>query len=266
MLRARPENGPKKAAQEAEAALAGVPQKADDLSKSFDLMTAKGEKVSEAIAKIGKDFDLSTVPGIRNAATVLDGLAVAGKISADQFSKTWADTLKGVDLKDFEARARQAFEGSNEGILRLKGVLDVVLHESILRSGLDFDVISGGMGKASQSAIHDTEAIIASLDRLKVMGVDTAQALTASIGKGIQTADSQKALDLVRQQIESVRKALGDKIADGLLEQTKSKSNELADALDKAKPGINSVAEAMKALGITSDQAFKDAATKGRRL
>lgn len=260
MLRARPENGPKKAAQEATEALAGTSRKADDLRAAFDQMTGKGDKASEAIAKIGKDFDLSNAPGIRDAATVLDGLAVAGRITAEQFSKTWTDALKEVDLKDFENRARQAFDGSNEGALRLKGVLDVALRESIRRSGLDFEVISGGMGKASQSAIHDTEAIIGSLDALKAKGVDTAPALTASLGKGIQTADSQKAIEAVKAQIEGVPKALGDKVADGLLDQAKQKADQLKAALDKAKPGVDSVAEAMNNLGIVSDKSLSDTA------
>ncbi len=72
------------------------------------------------------------------------------------------------------------------------------------------------MGKAAQSAINDTEAIIAGLEKLKAQGVDTGQALTASLGKGISTADSVKALEAVRAQIESLRKVLGEKITDDL--------------------------------------------------
>jgi tape measure domain-containing protein len=260
MLRSRPENGPKKAAQEVTAALAGVPQKADDMRKSFDMMIEKGDSAAEAIGKIGKDFNLSTTPGIRDAATVLDGLVVDGKITADQFNKAWTDALKGVDLKDFELRARQAFDGSYEGALRLKSLLDVPLREAIIRAGLDFDVISGGMGKASQSAINDTDAVIKGLESLKAKGVDTGLALTASIGKGINTADSQKAIEAIRLQIEGVRQVLGDKVADGLLDQAAQKADQLKAALDKAKPGVDSVAEAMKNLGIVSDKSLTDTA------
>jgi ElaB/YqjD/DUF883 family membrane-anchored ribosome-binding protein len=96
------------------------------------------------------------------------------------------------------------------------------------------------------------------------MGVDTAQALTASLGKSIDTADSQKALDAIRLQIEEVRKNLGDKVADGLLDQATQKANDLTDALDKATPGINSVREAMKELGITSDETLTNTANKSK--
>lgn len=242
-----------------------------DLSKSastsiaeFDKQTKAGTSAADAIAKIGKDFDLSTIPGIRDATAVLDKLAADGKLSASEFAGAWANALKGADLAVFETQARAAFAGTAREAERLSQVLDATLRESIKRTGLDFDVISGGMGKASRSAINDTEAMIAGLDRLKAMGVDTAQALTASIGKGIDTADTQKAIDQVRLQIESVRKVLGDKVTDGLLDQAAQKATALKDALDKATPGINSVAEAMKALGVTSDATLNDVATKSK--
>jgi hypothetical protein len=43
---------------------------------------------------------------------------------------------------------------------------------------------------------------------------------------------------------------LGDKIADGFLEQAKLKAGELKDTLDRALPGINSIREAYKQLGL----------------
>ena len=230
----------------------------------FDKLTKAGESSASAVAKIGKDFDLSTVPGIVNATTVLDKLTADGKISATAFQQAWSDALKGADLAVFETNARVAFAGTAREAERLGQVLDATLRESIKRTGLDFDVISGGMSKASVSAINDTEAMIQGLDRLQAMGVDTAQVLSASIGKGINTADSQRAIEAVRSQIEAMRQQLGDKIADGLLDQAKQKADALKGALDAALPGINSVAEAMKALGVTSDATLKDTAAKSK--
>lgn len=223
----------------------------------FDKLTKEGASAADAISRIGKDFDLANVPGIKNAASVLDKLAANGKISATEFHNAWAAALKGADLAVFETQARAAFAGTTREAERLTQILDATLRESIKRTGLDFDVISGGMGAASRSAINDTQAMIAGLDRLKAMGVDTAQVLTASIGKSITTADSQKAIDALRLQIEAVRKVLGDKVADGLLDQAKQKADALSDALDKAKPGINSLREAMDLLGLRSTEALQ---------
>lgn len=240
----------------------GLSKRGAELIGNFDDLIKKGDTASEAIKKIGKDFDLATVPGIRDAASVLDKLVADGKLNAKQFQDAWADAIKGADLAVFATQAQAAFADTARESERLAQVFDASVREAIRRTGLDFDVISGGMGKASRSAINDTESIIKGLDKLKAQGVDTAQALTASIGKGISTADSQKAIEAVRQQVESVRKVLGDKLADGLLQQAKEKANELSDALDKAKPGINSLREAMQELGLRSREELQSAAAK----
>lgn len=276
----------------------GLTKEGNALITKFDEMRTKGDSASAAIAAIGKDFDLSSVAGIRGAAAVLDKLASDGKLSADQFQAAWASALKGQDLalfemrfkqgmdevraeadraataladaiargltgaelKVFEDKAHETMAAAGAEAKRFEQVVGSGLQEAVRRTGLDMNVISGGMGKAAQSAINDTEAIINGLDRLKAQGVDTAQVLIASIGKGINTADSQAAIQALRLQIESVRIALGEKIADGLLDQAKEKALLLSDALETVKPGIDSVREAMEKLGIASDQALKDAA------
>lgn len=276
----------------------GLSKEAGALITKFDEMRTKGDSASEAISKIGKDFDLSNIQGIKDAAGVLDKLAADGKLSAGEFQKAWAEALKGQDLavfeanfkasmlqtqkdaekagkaleaaiasglsgkelKVFEEKAREALAVTTREAERFKQVVGAELQEAVRRTGLDMDVISGGMGKASRSAINDTEAMIHGLDNLKAMGVDTAQALTASLGKGINTSDSQKAIEAVKAQIEAVRKVLGDKVADGLLDQAKQKSLDLKDELDKAKPGINSLREAMELLGLKSSESLNKTA------
>jgi len=79
-----------------------------------------------------------------------------------------------------------------------------------------------------------------------------AAALSLSFKKAIDTADGQAALDALRARIEAVRSALGDKLADGLLDQAAQKARELRAAMDGVTPGINSLAEAMKTLGLKS--------------
>ena len=265
MLEAPPaSNQPKKAVQEVNAHLEKTSFKAQDAITEFDRLMEQGNTTDEALSKIGKGFDLSNAPGIRDAAVVLDVLLQQGKITAVQFREEWQKQLKDVDLSDFELRARSALNKTWEGVGRLNQVIDAGLREAVRRAGGDFDVISGGMGKAAQSAINDTHLIIQNLDRLEKSGADVGRALTLSLSKAINTADSEKALEAVRSQVEQVRKQLGDKVADGLLDQAKEKANELKDAIDKATPGINSVREAMKQLGVTTDETLKKTATESQ--
>jgi hypothetical protein len=86
-----------------------------------------------------------------------------------------------------------------------------------------------------------------------------AQALTASLGKGINTADSQKAFEALRLQVEDVRKVLGDQVADAFLQQIETKAREAAKE-------VGGLTDALKKLGITSDVDLKRAADSTRKL
>lgn len=272
------------------------------LIAQFDKLKKDGESTAEAIGKIGKDFDVSNSEGIRAMSAALNKLLADGKITATEFRAAWAKALDGQDLAKFEVMARNAFasagqeaeklrvqldkaiaSGASEEAIkglqeRLKNamtaaategervatMMDNVLREAVRRTGLEYDQLQGKIGAASRSAINDVEVIVAGMSKLKEEGVDTGRVLTASLTKAIDTADSQTAIDNLKVRIEQLRGALGDKITDGLLDQAKQKAEELADALDKATPGINSVREAMKTLGIVSDESLKRTAATAK--
>lgn len=218
----------------------------------FDALTKSGTLSGEAIKKITEGFDLTKIQGIKDFSATLDKLVADGKIAAGEFEVAWAQALSGKDLAQFEVVARAAFSGAMREGERLAQMTDALLRESVKRTGLEFEVMQGRIGVASRSAINDVEVIIGGLDRLKEQGVDVGRVLNASISKAINTADSQAALDAVRAQIERLRSTLGDRVANGLLDQAAAKAQELKDKLDKATGGINSVAEAMEKLGMRS--------------
>lgn len=234
------------------------------LKDNFTELTKSGKSSDEAIKAIGKDFNLANMPGIKNAVPVLDQLAATGKITAEQFKNAWSDALAGQDLVAFEVQARAALQGTAREAEQLAQVMQASLNEAVKRTGLDMSLISSGMSKASIEALNNTDVIINGLDKLKSQGIDTQKVLLTSLGKAINTADSQKAIDALNAKIEKLRSVLGDKVADGLLDQAKKKLEEIKEAADQATPGISSVAEAMKNLGIVSDSSLKESADKAR--
>ena len=277
-------------------------RKATGLIGEFDKLTKAGDSAAEAIGKIGKNIDTSNTEGIRAMSAALNKLLADGKITAEEFRAAWAKALDGQDLAKFEVLARNAFaaagqeanklrqqlddairKGASEEVLadlrrrlaaamqaaategeRVANMMDQVLREAVRRTGLEYDQLQGKISAASRSAINDVEAIVAGMDRLKAEGVDAGRVLTASLGKAIQTADSQQAIDALRARVEQLRSTLGDTITNGLLDQIKDKALEVKDALDKATPGVNSLREAMQQLGITSDATLKDVAAKSK--
>lgn len=281
---------------------ADLSKQAVGMVAEFGKLTQAGDSAADAIGKIGKDFDLSKSEGVRTASAVLDKLLADGKLTASEFRDAWAKALDGQDLAKFEVLARQAFAAAGDEAKKLEvqiqqaiasgaspkmvdalrdrlagalavsareaertaQVMDNVLRAAVQRTGLDFQQLQGGISKASASALNDLEVVIGGLDRLRAEGVDAGRVLEASFVKAIDTADSQKAIDAVRTRVEQMRSVLGNKVADGLLDQAREKADALAEAVDRAKPGVNSLAEAMKNLGVVSDKTLTETAAKSK--
>lgn len=115
--------------------------------------------------------------------------------------------------------------------------------------------------KKNLAALDD---LILTLPRLKTEGVDTASVLSVALAKMIDGAKNQAELQKVIDKVGDLRGSLSGTLANGLLDQAKDKAIDLKVALDAAKPGINSAAEAMKALGITSDAELSRIADKSK--
>ena len=237
----------------------GLTPAARELVGEFDKARESGEGVADALAQIAKNANLSDTQGIAAFTIALRDMAVQGKAAGDEVRTALAQALKGEDLQAFEVRARAAFAGTKNEAELLALAMDAQLRAAVERTGLSFGRITSGMGEAARSAINDTQSIIDGLDRLKEQGADVALALTASLGKGINTADSQAAFEALRSQVEAVRQVLGDRVANTLLQQIEDKAR-------AAAAEVGGLGDALRQLGITSDQDLKLAADATRRL
>ncbi len=131
-----------------------------------------------------------------------------------------------------------------------------VLDEAIRRTGMSYEELSGKSTEAFISAKNDVDITVASLDELKARGVDTGKAVGLNINNAIKEATNQEELDGLKTKVESLRGVLGDKIADGLLQQIDEQMIAIKTKSDEAIPGINSVTEAFARFGlVTKEQA-----------
>jgi tape measure domain-containing protein len=233
----------------------GLSARAKQLVGDFNELTKGGKTTSEALAQIGKALDLSDIKGVAEAGAALDALAVKGKISADQVREAWRQALNGQDLQKFEVQAIAAFDGSEQGARRLAAALDAQLGEALRRTGLDAGALSAGVNAAAQSAINDFDVLAGRVDQLKVSGVDVGIALAASLDQAGKAATTEAAAKVVTERWEEMGKAgliTGDRLAQGL-EKARA-------AADNLTPGVNSLAEAFKTLGLKSPEELKKAA------
>lgn len=214
---------------------------------SFAEVTTKGGTTTEALEKVSKALELGDISGITSAGAALDALAVRGQLSAQQVREAWVAGLKAIDLGTFEAQARAAFDGSEQGARRLKAALDGIATESLRRAGTSAEELASGFSAAATSAINDVDALAKSLDSLGVTGDDAGRALAAALNKATDAAGTERAVRAVVARFEELGKQgrlSGEEIAAGL-EKARQK-------LDNLQPGIRSLDDALRAFGLKS--------------
>ena len=274
----------------------------------FDKQIKAGEQVSVVLENIAKSFNFDSSTGINNAITALTALQTQGKITGEQVRATISDSLKGIDLSEFQGKfaaipvnLEKQIEEANSKVKAKQKELDdwkknnadmnykqwtvevskyqtdidklqakssalqvqyansvrsaadvqgAILDEAIRRTGLSYEELEGKSTKAFQSALSDVKTIINGMDDLKDRGVDVGRALDASISNAISTATNQKEIDDLKVIIISLRSTLGEKVADGLLQQAEQQLINIQNEADKTQAGINSVAEAFGKFGL----------------
>ena len=174
------------------------------------------------------------------------------------------EKLSGPELVKFRNEFAVAMIEAKASGKALEAGLALIGVQAAKSLGVDAVAASNQLGAEFEASKKKLDALIMTLPDLQAAGVDTAAVVGEALNKMIDGAKNQAELDAIKTKIEQVRQVLGDKIADGLLDQAKDKANALKDALDGATPGINSVREAMKALGITSDESLKKTAATAK--
>lgn len=246
--------------QQASEKALGLTATSKALVGEFNEVVAKGGSAREALDKLAKSMKLDGIQGITDAVTALDVLAQQSKITGDQVRQALTDALKGVDLGAFEAQARAAFDGSEQGVRRLHAALDALSEEALRRAGTSTQELVTGFSAAANSALNDVDALAKRLAELGVAGERSGQLLSKSLDKALEAAGTERAVQAVIDRYQELgRQGLltGEQLSKGL-DQARAK-------LDDMKAGVNSLDEALKVFGLKSQQEIQRTADTFRQ-
>jgi len=235
---------------------------ASRLIAQFDALAAKGKDSAAALQEVGKGFDASALESVQGFGQALVELRNTGKISADEMGAAWQQALAkldGAQVNAFMITAQAAFGQSQRDVDALAAAMNGALRASIAATGQDFAQLSSGISSGAQSALGHLATLEAGFDTLKAAGVDTQAALAGAVDFAVEAGDSGAALAVLRQDVERLGR------------EGKLSAEQVAQALEKIgakaadlRPGINSVAEAFRALRVTSDAELRAAADGAR--
>lgn len=232
---------------------------ASALVEALSAAGGAGEKAGDQVKKALEAVDVTSIDGVR-------ALGIAFTEAADQATKldeAVAEMLGKLSDDRFAAFATQLADAYTRGMVSAQEFTrlnDAVLAESFKRLGLVAETQLGRISPAAQGAIASLDAIRASLVGAADEGAAKMTALGNAITASLQRADTPAAVEQIRLRIEAMGES--GELAGQRLEEA---MHTVRGRLDEVTPGINSVEEAFKKLGITSQAELRKAAETARQ-
>lgn len=250
-----------KALQDAGPASKDAAKAAEELAAAYTgLGVTSSAALANLAAKAKTDFETIKNSGTASAADIGAAFAAAAEkaIAANNgLAPSWVKAeaaARGYKI-EVDAAGKETLKLANSSQSAAQALKTL---------GIDADTvsskISGGF-KESADAVTDLQNNFSTLES---QGVNATDAITLGLNKMLEAAKNQADLDALKVKVEELRGALGNTVANGFLEQAAKEADELKAAMDEATPGINSAAEAFKALGITSDKELKQTAATAK--
>jgi len=193
---------------------------------------------------------LPTVRNVDEAAAALARMSAEGSKAAaavrDELIAA-VSKLSGEELLKFQRAAIAAFGDAGAAAANLAPVLDAIGERAITALGGDLTKATKGVSSEFAAAEAELQVFASSIDSLRAKGINTGVALEQMLTTAIEKAKSPEELERLAELVGTIGKQAGlaQKDAERLLDTIREKA-------DAATPGINSLAEAFKTLGMQS--------------
>jgi tape measure domain-containing protein len=223
--------------------MAAAMEEAGQKSKALGERVRELEPIAKADAAALKGAGAEAAAFARR---VEDAMGSLGKLSSGDLSKLQADITN-------------AFTGplgkTTDGLQNLNDWLDGVLIENFKRLGENGAQALNIISEDAGNAITQISNIELGLDRLGITGAEAGAAIATALEGALEKADSTAALQVLEDRVIALGKS--GKLTGA---QVTTALEDIRKKADQLTPGINSVEEALKELGVVSDKELKRAA------
>ncbi len=225
--------------------------------------TAAVRKSFDELAKNAGISGIAAAKSIDQLALVLSEAAAGSDAAASQIGKALPEAIKklnAAEAAEFSTKFIDAMQkaGVSSDFLRDR-TLDLV-KQSAQAIGVDLAAALRGLSTQYADNVAAVDGFKASFDALESAGVNATQLIKDSLLELLDQAKNPVEIESFRQRWEELGRTgrlAGQDLADGI--------QAARDKLDGMTPGINSVAEAFKVLGLVSrEQSAQMAASYGQ--
>lgn len=239
---------------------------ATKLVEEFAAAAAEAGKTEEAIKKLAESLRFEDVSGAAGFVRALDAMRNTGVMAAEQVGQAWQLALQRLDAGQLGALRANLESAAQQGVLsaqQLAQANEQILGESFKRLGVNAAQALGRISEGAQEAIDRVGRVAAAAEAAGVRGADAARAIEMALAAAVPKADSLQAVEALAQQLEGLAES-GQLGAEGV-ERIRAALDKQRGVIEDQLPGIQSLQEAYRKLGITSRAELQRAADEARQ-
>lgn len=240
--------------------------KLSELELKFQDLRARGQDAAQALGTVVKAADISSSGGIEKLINDLEVLRKGAQVTGEQIDTALRQRLAQLsarELQEFRMQAEMAFEGSADAAQRLAQINDAVLAASFVKLGVNAAAALGEISPAAQEAIDSVDGIVTALEIAEVEAVQAANAIELALGAAFKKADTLAAIDALNAKMKDLGEA--GKIGAEAMGRLAEASDAARRRIEDITPGIQSVEEAFRRLGVTSQKEMDRTAAEAKQ-
>lgn len=236
---------------------------AQELATALNTVGKEGTQAAGNIEAAFNKLDLTTPKGITDLTAAID-LAGSKVGLLDKKVEDWIAKANATDLNNFKNQLKTAFNEGQLSAEQLEKYNNDILSASFQKLGIVAETALGQISPAAEEAIGNLKIIQQTLSDSSLDGVTKMRALEIAIKGALANADTTAAVDALAKEINYLADS-GQLSAVQLarLNQELEKQKQLTT---ESLPGIQSVEEGMKQLGLTSQAEMKKSAEEMKNV
>ena len=231
----------------------------------FEKANSVAGETEKAIQRLAELLQFKDVKGASGFTLAMEQIGQSGALTAKQFGDAWQQALAKLNTGELGALRANLEEAARTGIIsaqQLANANDQILGASFAKLGVNSAQALGKISDGAQEAINAIGLIADSAAAAGVKTGQAAQAVEMAFAAAVPKADSLEAIAALEKQLSAMG-AAGKISAEGI-ERTKVALAQQRAVIEGQLPGIQSLAEALRQLGVKPQSDLKDMAAAAK--
>lgn len=213
---------------------------------------AFAQATGQALQKLLDNLKVDDAASVGALVQALDRLRERGAITAEQFGQAWRQALDKLDAQQVRQFLASVQSAAAQGIITAREAATInaqVLNDAFARLGVNAAQALGQISEGAQKAIDAVDKIAAAAKNVGLGVNEAAQAIEMAFTAAVPKADSLQAIEALEKRLKAAG-AAGEIGAEGISRVQAALDKQRA-TIEQQLPGIQSLEEALKQLGVT---------------